>query len=219
MTELNKKWQSLPHVVWKATKQGKPATECHMEGRHGLTKASLSVLEGMGGAVLQEIGGLGGHALQHQVQAARVAGSQGEAQDDHLHLLHCLRALTSIATLPAPAMPSLTHTHWLESEIHKVRLGSQGLQNTGALMNEQKHERSQCSKECAAVMHVCLMLWHLARWRSLRATLGPCSSQEGPVPVSRVATLLSELCWSASSAEDASPTPTCQALTHWCTAA
>ncbi len=58
------------------------------------------------------------------------------------------------------------------------------------------------------------MLWHLVRWRSLRATLGPCSSQEDPVPVSRVATLLSELCWSACSAEDASPMPTCQALTH-----
>ena len=54
--------------------------DCHMEGRHGLTKASLSVLEGMGSAVLQEVGGLGGHALQHQVQAARVAGGQGDAQ-------------------------------------------------------------------------------------------------------------------------------------------
>ena len=56
-----------------------------------------------------------------------------------------------------------------------------------------------------------VVLWHLVRWRSLRATLGPCSSQEGPVPVSRVATLLSELCWSASSAEDASPMHPCQA--------
>ena len=50
-------------------------------GQVCLTKASLSVLEGMGGAVLQEVGGLGGHALQHQVQAARVACSQGEAHD------------------------------------------------------------------------------------------------------------------------------------------
>ena len=99
MTELNKKWQSLPNVVWKAPKQEKTASVCHMGGRLGLTNASLSVLEGMGGAVLQEVGGLGGHALQHQVQAARVAGSQGEAQNDHLHLLHCLRAFASIATL------------------------------------------------------------------------------------------------------------------------
>ena len=76
----------------EGNKTGKAAIECHMEGRHGLTKASLSVLEGMGSSVLQELGGLGGHALQHQVQAARVAGSQGEAQDDHLHLLHRLWA-------------------------------------------------------------------------------------------------------------------------------
>jgi len=111
MIELNKKWQSLPNVVWKATKPGKPPIECHMEGRLGLTKASLSVLERMGGAVLQEVGGLGGHALQHQVQAARVAGSQGEAQDDHLHLIHCLGAITSIATLPVSAIYCHTHTY------------------------------------------------------------------------------------------------------------
>ena len=42
---------------------------------------------------------------------------------------------------------------------------------------------------------------HLVRWRSLRATLGPCSSQLGPVPVSSVATLLSDFCCSASSAD------------------
>ncbi len=116
MTELNKKCENLPNVVWKAPKQGNPASVCHVEGRLGLTKASLSVLEGMGSAVLQEVGGLGGHALQHQVQAARVAGSQGEAQDDHLHLLHCLRAATSTATLPVPAM--LSHTHQRHTHAH-----------------------------------------------------------------------------------------------------
>jgi len=101
----------------ESTKQEKAASVCHMEGRLGLTKASLSVLEGMGGAVLQEVGGLGGDALQHQVQAARVAGSQGEAQDDHLHLLHCLGPVTSTATLPAPAM--LSHTH-IEARVHAL---------------------------------------------------------------------------------------------------
>ena len=135
-----------------------------------------------------------------------------------LGLIHCHFASTSHAvTHTYRGTP--THIYWLESEIHKVRLGSRRLQSTGVLMNEQKHERRQCSKECAAVMQVCLMLWHLVRWRSLRATLGPCSSQEGPVPVSRVTTLLPQLCWSACSAEDASPTPTCQALTHWFAAA
>lgn len=35
---------------------------------------------------------------------------------------------------------------------------------------------------------------NLVRWRSLRATLGPCNSHVGPVPVSSVVALLSESC-------------------------
>ena len=44
-----------------------------------LTNGSLSVLEVVGCAVLQEVGGLGGHAVQHQVQTARVADGQRSA--------------------------------------------------------------------------------------------------------------------------------------------
>ncbi len=90
---------------------------CHMEGRLGLTKASLSVLEGMGGSVLQEVWGLGGHTLQHQVQAAWVADGQGEAQDDHLHLVHCLWAFTSTATLPTPAGSAVKVMHSVPTRV------------------------------------------------------------------------------------------------------
>ena len=87
----------------ESTKTYKPAIVRCVEDKYGFTKASLSVLEGLGCAVLEEVGGLGGHALQHQMQAALVAGGQGEAQDDRLHLIRCLWAFTSIATLPARA--------------------------------------------------------------------------------------------------------------------
>ncbi len=131
MTELNNKWQSLPSVVRQAPKQGETVIVCHMEGRLGLTKASLSVLEGMGGAVLQEVGGLGGHALQHQVQAARVQAAREKRR--------MTTSTSSIASGPSPPLPlclhqqcchththteAHTHTHiyWLESDSHQVRL-------------------------------------------------------------------------------------------------
>ena len=46
----------------EGNKTGKAAIVCHKEGQHCLTKASLSVLEGMGSSVLQEVGGLWGHS-------------------------------------------------------------------------------------------------------------------------------------------------------------
>ena len=68
-----------------------------------LTYASLSILEGVPCAILQQVGWLGRDTLQHQVEATGVADAQREAQNDHLHFCYGIWALPATAALPVCA--------------------------------------------------------------------------------------------------------------------